>query len=348
MNSPARRAPRPARVRLPDVRLLMVFVAIVLVVQAAKPIFLSPAHLASIVTTQVIEIALVTAGQMLVIITAGIDLSVGGVIDLVSVSVGKMAEVGAPVPLLFVGGLGIGTMCGLANGLVITRLKVPPIITTLASGILFRGIAEGLANGNYFLGFPDSFRWLGQGTWAGLPSQLWVAALVLFVLGFGLGQTRYGRWIYAVGQNERAARLSGVPSNSMLVGVYVTSAALASLAGMIMTARLDSSAPFLGSGLELASITAAVLGGISVYGGKGTMIGCLLGVLTMSAVRAGLTLLGVTTSIQAMFVAILLLFVLLLTQVSLRSALLSARPPALPRHDKGPSTQEALEQEIDQ
>jgi ribose/xylose/arabinose/galactoside ABC-type transport system permease subunit len=231
---------------------------------------------------------------------------------------------------------------------VITRLKVPPIITTLATGILFRGIAEGLANGNYFLGFPDSFRSLGQGTLAGLLSQFWVAAIVLSVLGFGLGATRYGRWVYAVGQNERAARLSGVPSDSILIGVYVASAALASLTALIMTARLDSSAPFLGSGLELASITAAVLGGISVYGGKGTMIGCLLGVLTMSAVRAGLTLLGVTTSIQAMFVAILLLFVLLLTQVSLRSVLRSWRiPPALPGHDTGPSTREALEQEID-
>lgn len=322
------RSPRLAGLRVPDLRLLIVFIVIVLAVQIARPIFLSPAHLGSVITTHVIEIALVTAGQMLVMVTAGIDLSVGGVVDVVSVGVGKLAAAGVPVPFMILAGLGIGMSCGFVNGFVITRLKVPPIITTLATGILFRGVAEGLANGEYFIGFPDSFIGLGQGAWAGFPTQLWLAVIVLSVVGIGLGSTRYGRWVYAVGQNERAARLSGVPTGTVLIAVYMASGALASLAALIMTARFASSAPDLGFGLELASITAAVLGGVSVFGGQGTMLGCLLGVLTISAVRAGLTLLGITTSIQAMFVAILLVFVLLLTQVPLRSLLRLQRSSA--------------------
>lgn len=315
--------PRPRgtsdREAVPVARLLVIFFVVLLGGWALESVFLSRANLVSAVTTYATEIALVTAGQALVMTTAGIDLSVGGIVNLVGVSIGTLSAQGAPTGALIAAGVGIGALCGLVNGLVVTRLRVPPIMVTLATGILFRGMAEGIANGRYYSNFPRGLVQLGQGTWVGLPAQLWVTTVVLLVVGVALGATRYGRWVYALGANPRAARLSGVPTNSTYVAVYLTSGVLSALAGLIMTARLASASPDMGAGLELASITAAVLGGVSVFGGKGTIFGSVLGVITIAALKSALTLQGVASSVQDMGVAVLLLLVLLSSRVTVRS-----------------------------
>lgn len=312
---------------LPDVRLVSVFILVVLACWALEPIFLSGANVESALISYAVEIGLVTAGQTLVMITAGIDLSVGGIVELVGVCVGKASAAGFPTIALVLIGLGIGVVCGLVNGLVVTKLRVPPIMVTLATGILFRGIAEGLANGEFYYRFPGEFVQVGQGTWAGVPAQIWVATAVVLAAGFALKATRQGRWVYASGANLRAAKLTGVPTEATITGVYACSGALASVAALIMTARLASAAPGMGVGLELASITAAVLGGVSVFGGRGSIFGSILGVLTIAALRSGLTLHGVAAELQNMGVAVLLIFVLLISRVSLSELARSWRAP---------------------
>ncbi len=302
---------------VPDLWLLGILGGVVLAGWILEPIFLSWPNIESALTSYAVEIGLVTAGQTLVLITAGIDLSVGGIVDLVGVCVGKASAAGVPTIGIVVLGVGIGVGCGLVNGLVVTRLRVPPIMVTLATGILFRGIAEGLANGEFYYLFASDFIQLGQGRWLGVQSQLWVSGAVLVAAGLALKWTRQGRWLYAAGANLRAAKLAGVPTAGTVTGAYVASGALSSIAALIMTARLGSSTPDMGLGLELASITAAVLGGVSVFGGRGSIFGSILGVLTIAALRSSLTIHGVASELQSMGVAALLLFVLLVGRVNL-------------------------------
>lgn len=323
-----RRRDASDREAVPVLRLLVILLVVLLGGWALESVFLSRVNLVSALTTYATEIALVTAGQALVMTTAGIDLSVGGIVNLVGVSVGTLAANGVPTGGLIAAGVGIGAVCGLVNGLVITRLRVPPIMVTLATGILFRGMAEGIADGEYYSNFPRGLVQLGRGTWVGLPAQLWVTTVALLIAGVALASTRYGRWVYAVGANPRAARLSGVPTNSTYVAVYLTSGVLSALAGLIMTARLVSASPNMGAGLELASITAAVLGGVSVFGGKGTIFGSVLGVITIAALKSGLTLQGVASTVQDMGVAALLLLVLLSSRVTVGSLVRSWRDRA--------------------
>lgn len=309
----------------PSFRLPLIFALVVIGCALLEPVLLSGANIKSALTTYVVEVALVTAGQSLAMTTGGIDLSVAGTVDLVGIAVGEMAQSGHPTIVLVSAGLGIGVGCGLFNGLVITLLRVPPIMVTLATGILFRGIAEGLANGKSFSAYPHDFVRLGQGYVSGLPTQVWVAAIVLVLTSVVMGATRYGRWVYAVGANLRAAKLSGVPVDAVRVGVYLSSGALCAIAALIMSARLNSAGPNMGVGLELASVTAAVLGGVSVFGGRGTVFGAVLGVLTIGALESGLTLHEVASEVQDLCVAALLLVTLLIERTSLTALMRSWR-----------------------
>lgn len=326
--------------KIPQLRLLIIFMLVVAVCAVLEPVLLSGENIQSALTTYIVEIALVTVGQALVMITGGIDLSVAGVLAVVGICVGTLSAAGMPTYVLVLAGLGIGLFCGAFNGLVVTRLGVPPIMVTLATGILFRGIAEGLANGKYFIEYPSDFVQLGQGTWWILPAQVWIAAVVILILGIGMRTTRYGRWIYATGANLRAARLSGVPVHAARISVYVLSGTLSALAAIVMSARLNSAAPDMGVGLELASITAAVLGGVSVFGGTGSLFGVLLGVVTIAALRSGLTLRDVAADIQNIGIAALLLIVLLLDRAPLLTTLRARRsprpePPTKEEHELG-------------
>lgn len=298
-------------------RLPTIFVIVVLGCATIEPVLLTGANVKSALATYVVEVALVTAGQALVMTTGGIDLSVAGAVDLIGICVGMMSADGRPTIVLLGVGVGVGVACGAFNGIVVTRLGVPPIMVTLATGILYRGIAEGLANGQFYSSYPADFTQLGQGQTAGLPTQAWIALVALVLVGVLMGMTRYGRWVYATGANLRAAKLSGVPVDGARAGVYVASGFLCALATLIMSARLNSAGPNMGVGLELASITAAVLGGVSVFGGKGTVLGAVLGVLTIAALRSGLTLHEVATEIQNLGIAALLLLGLLIERVSL-------------------------------
>lgn len=243
-------------------------------------------------------IAISAFGEAMVIITAGIDLSVGSVMGFSGLASAMLLVQGVPVPLAVAGGLLAGCLVGLLNGLMITKGRLPPFIATLGSLLMFRGLCYGLTGGWPVRDLPNSFRNLGQydipiGS-VGVPLPL-VFTLVLAVLtSLFLSRTVWGYRIYAVGGNETATRLSGISTDRVKIMVYSLAGLLAAIGGILMTARLGVAAPTAAYGYELDVIAATVVGGVSLMGGEGTILGVLLGALFMGVLRNGLVLVGVS------------------------------------------------------
>jgi len=202
-------------------------------------------------------------------------------------------NVGLPLPVAIVLAIVAGTLAGLFNGFIITRFKAPPMIATLATLALYRGLAEGISESRSVRGYPEWFYVLGQGDVWGIPTQLWLFLALAIVAIFILGVTPFGRGIYAIGSNAVAARFSGIPVNRSLLAIYTASGFLASVAGVIFVSRVSTTRSDMGTGLEFDVITAVVLGGTSIFGGRGTVVGTLLGLMLMQALKNGLLLAGV-------------------------------------------------------
>ncbi len=300
------------------IRLFVILVIVITVGGVISPLSLSYRGLTVALVSFAVELGLVTLGQSLVILTGGIDLSVTGVAAMTGITVGALAAHGTPTILLVVVGLAVGLAAGLVNGSVVAFVGAPPIMVTLASGILFGGIALGVSGGPAYSVFPPGFLQLGQGT-SGIPNQVLLFIIIFAFAIVASKRTRFGRWTYATGTSAAASQLSGIPVKSVLVGVYAASGLLAAIAGMVLTARVNSSVYSMGATLILASVTAAVLGGMSVAGGKGSLGGALLGVLTISMIQSAMTLRGIKTETQSMVVAVLLLVILLTSRVSVRA-----------------------------
>jgi rhamnose transport system permease protein len=240
------------------------------------------------------ELGLVSLTMTFVIVTGGIDLSVGSILGLGAIMVGVFwHNVGLPLPLAMVLAVAVGGLCGLGNGLIITRFKVPPLIATLATLALYRGLAEGISQSRSVRGYPEWFYRLGQGEVAGVPSQVWILVLAALAAGLVLGRTTFGRATYALGANEIAARFSGVAVDRTKLLIYTASGLAAGVAAVIFVSRVSTTRSDMGTGLELDVITAVVLGGTSIFGGKGTIAGTVLGLVLIQALRNGLALAGV-------------------------------------------------------
>ena len=240
------------------------------------------------------EVSLVAVAMTFVIVTGGIDLSVGSTFGLAAVGMGLLWQ-GAGLPLPLAMGLTLvgGIAAGLLNGFIITRFDVPPLITTLATLMLYRGLAEGVSQGRSVRGYPDWFLNLAQGDLLGVPVQVWLLGLCVVVASVVLGHTAFGRATYAIGANETAARFSGIDVRRTKLIIYAGSGALAAIAGMIFVSRVSTTRSDMGSALELDVITAVVLGGTSIFGGRGTVVGTALGLALMQALKNGLSLAGV-------------------------------------------------------
>jgi rhamnose transport system permease protein len=240
------------------------------------------------------ELGLVSLSMTFVIVTGGIDLSVGSILGLGAIMVGVFwRNVGLPLPLAMILAVAVGGLCGLVNGLIITRFKVPPLIATLATLALYRGLAEGISQSRSVRGYPEWFYRLGQGEVAGIPTQVWILVLAAVAAGLVLGRTTFGRATYAVGANETAARFSGIAVDRTKLLIYTASGLAAGLAAVIFVSRVSTTRSDMGTGLELDVITAVVLGGTSIFGGKGTIAGTVLGLILIQALRNGLALAGV-------------------------------------------------------
>jgi len=240
------------------------------------------------------EIGLVALAMTFVIITGGIDLSVGSILGLVAVLLGAFWQnLELPLPLAIVLAMIVGTLAGAINGLIITRFKVPPLIATLATLALYRGLAEGISQARSVRGYPDWFFTLGQGEVLGVPTQLWIFGLLAVIAAIILGLSTFGRATYAIGSNAIASRFSGLSVDRSLLLIYTASGLIAGLAAVIFVSRVSTTRSDMGTGLELDVITAVVLGGTSIFGGRGTIIGTLLGLGLMQALKNGLALAGV-------------------------------------------------------
>lgn len=225
------------------------------------------------------ETAIIASAGTLIIITGGIDLSVGATMGLCAVTFGICYEFSGSILLSSLGCLAVGGLCGALNGWLVSRMKLHPLIVTLATLAAFRGIAEGISQGVSYSQFGDAFGQLARGTWFGVPLPAYLFALLAIGFALLLDKTPTGRFIYAMGHNEQAARFSGIRVDRIKLALYTTSGSLSGLATLVYVSRFDTAKADAGTGIELDVITAIVIGGTSIFGGKGTIPGTVLGLL---------------------------------------------------------------------
>jgi rhamnose transport system permease protein len=240
------------------------------------------------------EIGLIALPMTFVIITGGIDLSVGAVVGLCAIMLGySWKNFGFPLPVAIVFALAVGGVAGFVNGLVITRIKVPPLIMTIATLALYRGLAEGISQAHSVRGYPEWFYVLGQGDLFGVPTQLIVLMILMLVAGVALDRTTFGRTLYAIGANETAARFSALSVDRVKLIVYTLSGLASGLAAIVLVSRVTTTRMDMGMGYELDVIAAVVLGGTSIFGGSGTIWGTAIGLAMIQLLKNGLALTGV-------------------------------------------------------
>ncbi len=240
------------------------------------------------------EVGLVALAMTFVIVTGGIDLSVGSILGLTAILLGVFwKNLGLPLPAAILLALACGTFAGWVNGFIITRFSVPPLIATLATLALYRGLAEGISEARSVRGYPEWFFFFGQGEVLGVPFQLWVLGIATLLAAVILGMTPFGRATYAIGANEVAARFSGIRVNATKLWIYTGAGFCSALAAVIFVSRVTTTRSDMGTGLELDVITGVVLGGTSIFGGRGTIIGTALGLILIQALKNGLALSGV-------------------------------------------------------
>lgn len=300
------RLPTGARERLADTvsqlaaagALIVIFIYL----SFAAPDFLTSDNLFN-VGAQTAVTAIIAMGMTLVIITAGIDLSVGAVAALAGVVGAKaMSSWGIPVVPSIVVGVLIGALCGAINGTLITFARMAPFIATLGMMSVARGTLDVSTNAVAVFDLPDNFQLLGQGQVGPIPIPVIAIAVVALIGHLILTRTKLGRYSYAIGSNEEAARLSGIPIRLYLTVVYTICGALAGFGGMIAASRVSSGQPNFGIGLELDVIAAAVIGGASLFGGQGTIVGTLIGAFLIALIRNGSVLLDINTFVQSIVI----------------------------------------------
>lgn len=244
-------------------------------------------------------------GMTLVILTGGIDLSVGSVLAFSGAVMAGLLKNGIEIPAFnafiefapagaIAAGLLVGLLLGLFNGVMITRFRIPPFVATLGMLGIARGLTKLWTGGFPITGLGETFGFIGTGMPLGVPMPVWISAALVVVFYLVSRETRFGRYVYAVGGNERAALLSGVRINRVKLGVYCLAGLLSAAAGLIVTARLDSATPIAGFGYELDSIAAVVIGGTSLSGGRGSILGTVIGCLIIGVLNSGLVLLEVS------------------------------------------------------
>jgi ribose transport system permease protein len=264
--------------------------------------------------------ALLALGQLLVIVTAGIDLSVGSILGLACVLAALMMKAGVPGWLSGLAAVGVATGLGAINALLLTRLRLPhPFIPTLGMMNVARGLALVISGGFPISDLPEGFRWLGAGRLAYVPAPVVLVLAACFLVHVFLTRTAIGRDIYAIGGNKQAAILSGIPVDSRLTLVYAMSGGLAGLAAIILAGRMNSGYPLAGAGAELDSIAAVIIGGASFFGGVGSVSGTLIGALIIGVLRNGLNLLDVSSYWQTAVIGVVIVAAVWIDVVRQRS-----------------------------
>jgi fructose transport system permease protein len=274
----------------------------------------------SIVLQQVMVVGVIAIGQTLVILTAGVDLSCGAVMALGGIVMTKFAaELGVPVPLAIASGVGVTTLFGLINGLLVTRIRLPPFIVTLGTLNIAFAVTQLYSASQTVTDLPGAMNALGGTFRIGGTTVVYgvVVMIVLYAVAwFVLRETPSGRHVYAVGNNPEAARLTGIATRRVVLGVYALAGALYGVAALLSVARTGVGDPNAGQTENLDAITAVVLGGTSLFGGRGAVLGSLVGALIVGVFRNGLTLMGVSSVYQILITGILVILAVATDQLS--------------------------------
>lgn len=306
---------------------LMAVIILSIVLSVVSESFLSFPNWMNIFRQTAIN-ALVSCGMLMVLLTGGVDLSVGSMVALTSCSMGVlMTKFGIQNPLILIGtALVVGFLCGGFNALLFTKLRLPhPFVSTMGSKMIFRGLALFVTGAAPIAGFPDSVTFLGYRNIGKFP-LCFIAVIVVFsLMHVFLNFTALGRKIYSVGGNKEAARLSGINVPGTLNFVYIMSGIMCALAGIVMIGRVGTAAPLAGETFDTDAIAACVIGGASFNGGKGTITGTLIGALLIAIIRNGLNLLGAQTDVQFMVIGAVIIIAVLIDVIRTGSELKSKR-----------------------
>jgi ribose transport system permease protein len=261
------------------------------------PHFLTVSNLLNIVQQTAIN-AIVAAGMTFVILSGGIDLSVGSIVALSGVVLGSLLHLNRPVAMPLLAALAVGLACGLLNGVLVSFGRLPAFIATLGMMSVARGAALVFTEGRPVSGFDEAFRWIATGSIGFVPAPVILMLVVYALAHLVLTRTTFGRYVYAIGGNQEATRLSGVAVRFHTTAIYGVSGLMSAIAAIALTARLNSAQPIAGMMYELDAIAAVVIGGTSLMGGEGSLGGTLVGALIMGVLRNGLNLLGVSSFLQ--------------------------------------------------
>lgn len=292
---------------------LLALIVLVILVSIVNPSFIAPTNLLNLLR-QVSTNALIAFGMTFVIITGGIDLSVGSTLALSSVLMAGTIAAGMDPLLAMILSLVVGTVFGAVNGLLITKGNMAPFIATLATMTIYRGLTLVYTNGNPITGIGDSFifKFVGRGYLFGIPFPVVLMIVSFILLYILLHKMTFGRKTFAIGGNEKSSFIAGIKNDRIKTGIYALSGLMASLAGIIITSRLDSAQPTAGTSYEMDAIASVVLGGTSLSGGRGRLVGTLIGALIIGTLNNGMNLLGISSFYQQVVKGIVIIIAVLL------------------------------------
>lgn len=295
-----------------EMGILIPTILIIIIVSIINPVFIAFDNVMNIFR-QAAFVLMIGITTTMVFISGGIDLSVGSVLALGGCVTGMAIRANIPMSISILLGLLSGGIIGLFNGVVVVKLKLPPMIVTLGTMYFARGLVQFLTRGTPVYPFPEQFNNIGQGYFLNNIPIVVVVTLILSVIAhIILSKTAFGRSIYATGGNKETARLSGIKINKVQIWVYALNGALAALAGVFTAARLGSAQTNAGTGMEMSVITAVVIGGTSTFGGSGTILGTLIGALLMSIISNGMIMMKISVYVQSMVLGILIIFAVVL------------------------------------
>lgn len=305
--------------RFTEIGVLGALVLLCVVISIANPAFYSASNLINL-ARQTSYVVIIAIFMTMVIIVGGMDLSVGSVIGVSGIAVAMFLKMGLPIPIAVVASMVVASLVGLFNGTLIVLVRMPAFIVTLGTMYIARGICNGLTKGVPVYPLPENFSVIGNGTLFGVPGSVFFVIMVAFILDFILKNTTFGRSVYAIGGNEETARLSGINVTRIKIMIYLLSSLAAAAAGVIMTSRIESGQTSLGQGWEMTVIASAIIGGTSMLGGSGTVLGTVLGAALMSVISNGMIIMNVSVYWQNIAIGAIIVLSVAIDLISKRRA----------------------------
>ncbi|SHH42701.1 ABC transporter permease [Clostridium grantii] len=303
------------KINLGDIILLAFFIILLIFMSIMSPIFFTFNNIIAI-TEQMSELGIIALGMTVIVLSSGLDLSIGSITGLSAVVIGFCFSSGINIGLSMILGLSVAVLCGAINGFFIAKIGVSSILVTLGTMVLFNGIALAISRGNAISGFPQSYYFIGQGHLGFIPIQTLIFIILATITSIILKKTPLGRKIYFVGSNPVVAKYSGINITKVLMFVYMYAALLCGISCIVITSRVATARADIGAVYLLQSIAAVVLGGTSINGGEGSIMGTIIGVCIFGVLANGFNLIGVSPFIQTFMMGFILIFVLLTNSIS--------------------------------